>query len=141
MTKTNTNLLCERVESALNQLNLDELEKTSATDWKYTIQGISAQTVVADVLQNDAPYLLFYFKVVELEEKQKSLVLEELMKANMQLTMKYGLMENRVIQAAEFAQTSHLSVENILSTISVYSQHVLTTRKDIQRLIDENGLG
>jgi len=38
----------------------------------------------------------------------------------MQVTTKYGLIENRVIQPVEFQQTTHSHAEVIILTISMY---------------------
>ena len=140
MTKLKIDLLCSKVEIALSQLNLDKLQKLSNSDWKYTLQEIDAQIVVVDVLQNDTPYLILYFKVIELEENQKPIALEELMKANMQLTTKYGLMENRVIQTVEYLQTDELSSDSILLAISTYINHVSSVRTGLNQLFEEKML-
>ena len=140
MTKLKIDLLCSKVEIALSQLNLDKLQKLSNSDWKYTLQEIDAQIVVVDAPQNDTPYLILYFKVIELEENQKPIALEELMKANMQLTTKYGLMENRVIQTVEYLQTDELSSDSILLAISTYINHVSSVRTGLNQLFEEKML-
>ena len=140
MTKLKIDLLCSKVEIALSQLNLDKLQKLSNSDWKYTLQEIDAQIVVVDAPQNDTPYLILYFKVIELEENQKPIALEELMKANMQLTTKYGLMENRVIQTVEYLQTDELSSDSILLAISTYINHVSSVHLELNQLFEEKML-
>ena len=137
MTESNFNILCTKVDEALNQLNPDKFQKTSQNDWKYTTQAVDAQIVVTDVLQNDSPYLILYFKVIELKETQKLIALEELMKSNMQLSTKYGLMENRIIQAAEIIQTDQLSSDSILLMISTYITHVANVRYGLNQLFKE----
>ena len=140
MTKLKIDLLCSKVEIALSQLNLDKLQRLSNSNWKYTLQEIDAQIVVVDAPQNDTPYLILYFKVIELEENQKPIAIEELMKANMQLTTKYGLMENRVIQTVEYLQTDELSSDSILLAISTYINHVSSVRIGLNQLFEEKML-
>ena len=140
MTKLKIDLLCSKVEIALSQLNLDKLQRLSNSNWKYTLQEIDAQIVVVDAPQNDTPYLILYFKVIELEENQKPIAIEELMKANMQLTTKYGLMENRVIQTVEYLQTDELSSDSILLAISTYINHVSSVHLGLNQLFEEKML-
>ena len=90
MNNPNTTALCATVDQAFERLQPqpEALEKTNDNDWKFTYEGVQGQIVVADVLQNDQPRLIFYFMVIVLEEAHKAPVLEELMKANMQLSTK-----------------------------------------------------
>ena len=135
MKRSNVELLCENVDAAMAKLNAETLEKDNGNDWKYEWQGITSQIVVADVLQNDMPHLVMYFMVTEIMNEHKPIVLEELMKANMQLTTKYALLENRAILVVELQQVSHMSADSIHLSINMYTQHVLKVKQDLQQLV------